>query len=554
MDRTISSSIEKMREPKPKIHFQDLWLLFKPGIDIYWVTMLAGNFDYMAAGVVIDASYRDSTEANYKGPGETKQKTLNIQIWYLESNGKVVGRNFGVIYINRFEGEREVTSLRIFPCNLLDRLDGGKTRRTLLERGRKTFQIFRGMPKQMYYDGYVFNDASNTFRGNCMVDTRTFKLHMNPEDYRKVECPLLLHELCFQGSYSDMADRTLSDFPFRSFRHIDIATTPSLPSERHYFLLAGAIGGFVLFDKSWEIFLTESLVEVWPTKAMNSLHIDPDNLDIIRSITHAQIEFLSLDQTYSKGEGHVVLLHGSPGVGKTYTVECIAEATGRPLISLSMGDVIPNDIDNVLKYFFGLAEQWKAILLLDVADIFLEQRASRDIQRNSIVSIFLRRMEFFRGIVFLTTNRVGQIDDAFISRVSAVLQYNHLTDDTRKKIWQGFFKKLEHESAIPGAKKVIVDKYAQKFVQNDHEVRELQWNGREIRNTLQTAISLASYKALEAGQSPDDPVEVEEDHFRKAVSMSRKFRVYMKSITGLGEDARAKARSERPHPDRMLNL
>ena len=67
-------------------------------------------------------------------------------------------------------------------------------------------------------------------------------------------------------------------------------------------------------------------------------------------------------------------------------------------------------------YWFGLAEQWKAILLLDEADIFLERRATRDIQRNGIVSIFLRRMEYFRGLVFLTTNRVGHIDDAFISR------------------------------------------------------------------------------------------------------------------------------------------
>lgn len=135
-----------------------------------------------------------------------------------------------------------------------------------------------------------------------------------------------------------------------------------------------------------------------------------------------------------------------------------------------------------------------------------------------------------------------------------MIQYDHLTDDTRKKIWQGFFRKLEEESKKPGSKKVTVEKYAQKFLQNDPDVRDLHLNGREIRNTLQTAISLASYEAFQNSKSAEEPIEVEEDHFRKVITISRKFRKYMKSITGMEEDARAKARQERPHPDRMLDL
>lgn len=247
-------------------------------------------------------------------------------------------------------------------------------------------------------------------------------------------------------------------------------------------------------------------------------------------------------------------------------VECIAQATGRPLIALTIGDLIDEEekIEAKLVKWFSLAERWKAILLLDEADIFLERRATRDIQRNGIVSIFLRRMEYFSGLLFLTTNRVGQIDDAFLSRVTVVLQYENLTDDTRKKIWTGFFKKLqmdserqrcEHKGSLIRDKcdnrKIEVDRYAQKYVLNDPEVRDLRWNGREIRNALQTAISLASYKALKEGHHTD-LIEIEEEHFKTVVDMSRKFKKYMSSITGKEEGERARARLERADPRQSM--
>ena len=115
----------------------------------------------------------------------------------------------------------------------------------------------------------------------------------------------LNNELNFQGSYSDMIGVNPSEFIFSSFHHIEVAKTATLPSDRHYFLLSGLIGGFALDDKTWKIFLTDSLVEIKPTMAMSNLHIDPDNLAIVESITHAQTQSLGLDQAHSKGEGYV---------------------------------------------------------------------------------------------------------------------------------------------------------------------------------------------------------------------------------------------------------
>jgi hypothetical protein len=88
-------------------------------------------------------------------------------------------------------------------------------------------------------------------------------------------------------------------------------------------------------------------------------------------------------------------------------------------------------------------------------------------------------MEYFNGLLFLTTNRVGQIDDAFISRVHVAISYQPLTPDIRRKIWNGFFKKLVKERA--GKIKVALN--AKKWVLENADAQD-EMNGRDIRNAL----------------------------------------------------------------------
>ena len=154
-------------------------------------------------------------------------------------------------------------------------------------------------------------------------------------------------------------------------------------------------------------------------------------------------------------------------------------------------------------------------------------------------------MEYFKGIFFLTTNRIGHIDDAFLSRVNIVIGYDPLTDEKRARIWNGFFGKLQKDMERrkqDGSKPIIqVSKYAKQYVLYDEEIKALEWNGREIRNAFQTAISLARYRASkDEGTGDDDPVDVEVDHFKSVMRMSRSFRGYMDSISKLPEAERAK--------------
>ena len=94
-----------------------------------------------------------------------------------------------------------------------------------------------------------------------------------------------------------------------------------------------------------------------------------------------------------------MVLHGSPGTGKTLTAECIAESLKRPLMRVSVGDLGTNSaaVQSVLDRTLKIAQCWSAVLLLDEADVFLEQRTSNDIHRNALVTVFLNLLEYYQG-------------------------------------------------------------------------------------------------------------------------------------------------------------
>ncbi|KAL8845635.1 MAG: hypothetical protein Q9198_011396, partial [Flavoplaca austrocitrina] len=84
----------------------------------------------------------------------------------------------------------------------------------------------------------------------------------------------------------------------------------------------------------------------------------------------------------------IMLLSGPPGVGKTLTAESVAENMRAPLYMMSAGDLgldsqnVESSLSNVLE----MSTKWNAVLLLDEADVFLEQRSAHDLERNKLVS------------------------------------------------------------------------------------------------------------------------------------------------------------------------
>ncbi|KAI5868705.1 hypothetical protein GGS23DRAFT_546838 [Durotheca rogersii] len=118
---------------------------------------------------------------------------------------------------------------------------------------------------------------------------------------------------------------------------------------------------------------------------------------------------------------------------------------------------------------------WNAILLLDEADVFLESRDINSLARNELVSIFLRRLEYYRGLMFLTTNRLNVIDPAFKSRIDLILPYYNLDKSSRRAVWVNFINKQG-----PGAADISDRDF--------DELAEVEANGRDIKNIVKTAL------------------------------------------------------------------
>lgn len=112
----------------------------------------------------------------------------------------------------------------------------------------------------------------------------------------------------------------------------------------------------------------------------------------------------------------------------------------KPLLRISCGDLGegPYEFDQKLEALLKLALRALAIVLIDEADTFLAKRGeggSRDYYQVAITSVFLKHLEYFPGVIFLTTNQKTELDPAVISRVIS-LHYNDLNDEARVGIWK----------------------------------------------------------------------------------------------------------------------
>ena len=178
-----------------------------------------------------------------------------------------------------------------------------------------------------------------------------------------------------------------------------------------------------------------------------------------------------------------------------------------PLYSITAGNLAtdPGSVQSQLQDVFKIAVTWKAIILLDEADIFLERRSLRDLERNRLVSgklcsadilpfeatrgvltrnyraVFLQTLEYFEGTMFLTTNRVESIDEAFDSRIHVSLKYPELSEAARRRVWKNFIQTLKMDTSR------VVDADLDRFAAVD-------LNGRQIKNMVKMAGLLALEK------------------------------------------------------------
>ncbi|KAK3386182.1 hypothetical protein B0H63DRAFT_192775 [Podospora didyma] len=219
-------------------------------------------------------------------------------------------------------------------------------------------------------------------------------------------------------------------------------------------------------------------------------------------------DWSSLDMIQGKGTGLFILLHGVPGVGKTATAEAIAQANGKPLFKITAGDLgmTPENLETSLRDIFRLASSFNCILLLDEVDTFFSARTKSGdgTDKNALVSVFLRVLDYYDGVLFLTTNRPGVLDEAFISRLNFTAYFPHLTIEQTIDIWKLNIKRVQeidkplaqvqNRGPIQLNEDVLLSFAQWIFHYGGGQGGPACWNGRQIRNAFQVARNMAYYE------------------------------------------------------------
>ena len=121
---------------------------------------------------------------------------------------------------------------------------------------------------------------------------------------------------------------------------------------------------------------------------------------------------------------------------------------GKPLYRVHSGQlgVTAGSVEANLSTILQRAARWDSVLLLDEADVYIRRR-DNDLQHNAIVAEFLRTLEYFNGLRFMTTNRVADIDDAILSRCIAIIQFETPTREQATLLWKSLAQQFHAELA-----------------------------------------------------------------------------------------------------------
>lgn len=192
----------------------------------------------------------------------------------------------------------------------------------------------------------------------------------------------------------------------------------------------------------------EDLIERQLRNADRALGTRSSDGGLRPSVTKYDLDMLNVESRFEvprivealKARGHGTLcFYGAPGTGKTALAEHIARSLDRPLLVKQASDLMSKfvgETEQNMAAMFREAEAEKAVLLLDEADSFLQDR--RGAQRTyevTEVNEMLQGMERFAGIFVCTTNLMDRIDQAALRRFAFKLKFKPLNAQQRERMF-----------------------------------------------------------------------------------------------------------------------
>jgi hypothetical protein len=245
--------------------------------------------------------------------------------------------------------------------------------------------------------------------------------------------------------------------------------------------------GFDMREHRWRNLLVRNIAPiVWHKNAFDSLALDADVKDALKAMTMRCNDEIHED-TSNKDDRLTLLFHGASGTGKTATCEAIAEVAERPLYRVTHTDIGKNVLsaERVFKSVLQIKPAWRCIVLLDDADVFLEQRSSRDLKHNGLISAFLQFLERYNGTLVLTSHRVGSFDGVLKSRIQFAVHLEKPTQQQRIRVWKNHANRLGKLTGYDDKASIL---------SHIEELSEFELDGQQISNAIQTAQQLAAYR------------------------------------------------------------
>ncbi|KAL9623850.1 MAG: hypothetical protein Q9160_001842 [Pyrenula sp. 1 TL-2023] len=484
---------------KGQADFARLWTIFRPG-DL----QIRFERDHPWLLKLVKTAYEESTK---------KGKWFEVHCAYTDFDGTDIGEAKQVFEIaqKRYfasENPANITELPVYPRKFYKECDDLEGR--LLRRGSDFMTLTRTCTRE--YDGLAehIEDPPPDFYDPDMADWPTVWL-----------------------PYTETGRVVIDRKTFQEDNHLSQVSINPDPKTLDKVLCPPFVYGYSLARKEWCKFYIPHISEVkWKKDSFDSLVMKNNQKMLVQALVSSHnFPENPRDQRQQKGKGLVILLHGTPGSGKTLTAECAAELTEKAILGTSMAELnkynSPWYFEYRLKQVLQYATKWKAIILLDEADVFLEARKD-DVpdaaDRNALVAVFLRYLEYFSGIVFLTTNRIHVFDAAMKSRIHLTIGYSLPDLEMRRMIWTVSLKAVDE-----GHIDIDIDDAIDSFVQE-------KLNGREITNSINTAQTLARFKK--------EPLRIE--HIETVLGVRQDFDTTLKKMRTLSMPPDPKQASFRP--------
>ncbi|KAF4477421.1 hypothetical protein CGGC5_v014216 [Colletotrichum fructicola Nara gc5] len=484
------------------VSFHDLWHLFKPGTE---VIEQGGKQAFVVLRVEVPVHkieepwgrWSKSLADDSEGETTKDRSHFTLHCASIDFDGKSFGPVSKAFIIPPFGDLKPVRSLLIYPV----RFEGQETRQSLIRRGRLLLEVADF--KAMYYTGATL-DKGGEIDSQVVVDfsealadeerSAAWKptigpVNTAPEGRRDDECSALCcrGHIIHDGFSTDLKMTTdyigtlVPDARARSLILSPRSLEETLGSieeltETEILIMTYRVFGFVLRSRKWDAF--------------ERLELPEGHRELVQSLVtqhfrNRHSSFTKDTQTdliQGKGKGLIMLLHGAPGVGKTTTAEGVAELFRKPLFQ--------------------------------------------------ITCVFLRVLEYYTGILFLTTNRIGDLDEAFASRIQMSLHYPELDELKTLKVFRLHIDLIEQRFKKQGRTitfdiSSIEDFASQHYADQPYN----RWNGRQIRNACHTALALAEFDAQKNGSE----ISLEIDKSATVSLQLKYFKVVQKAYLDFGE-------------------